>query len=72
MGSMVWFIYSASFVLYSAWTGVKILHVVLSGLRMRLFVLPMYVFHVDMIKCLLLQCFCRCVLMVWLYNLHIV
>ena len=54
MGSMV-SICSASCVLYSAGSGVKRVHVVLSGLRMRSFV-SMYVFPVGMIKCLLLLC----------------
>ena len=39
--------------LYSAGSGVKRVHVILSGLRMRLFV-STYVFHVGMIGCLLL------------------
>ena len=55
---------SASCVLYYAGSGVKRVHVVLSGLRMRLFV-SMYVFPVAMIQCLLLLCLCRCVLMLW-------
>ena len=38
MGSIVLSICSASCVLYSAGSGVKRVHVVLSGLRMRLFV----------------------------------
>ena len=36
-GSVMLFISSLSCVLYSAWSGVKRVHVVLSGLRMRLF-----------------------------------
>ena len=38
MGSVMLFICSASWVLYIAGSGVKRVHVVLSGLRMRLFV----------------------------------
>ena len=38
MGSVMLSICSSSYVLYSAWSGVKRVHVVLSGLRMRLFV----------------------------------
>ena len=57
---------SSSCVLYFAWSVVKRVHAVLSGLRMRLFVFEsMYVFHVGMIGCLLLPCLCRCVLMLW-------
>ena len=51
--------------LYSSGSGVKRVHVVLFGSRMRLFVESMYVFHVVMIGCLLLLCLCRCVLMLW-------
>ena len=40
---------SSSCILYSSGSGVKRVHVVLSGLRMRLFAESMYVFHV---------CFC--------------
>ena len=50
MGSVM-SICSSSCVLYSAWSGVQKVHIVLSGLRMRLFV------HVGMIGCLLLLCF---------------
>ena len=50
----------SSCVLYSAGSGVKRVHVVLPGLRMRL-----HVFHVGRIGCLLLLCLCRCVLMLW-------
>ena len=53
MGSVMLSICSSSCVLYSAGSGVKRVHVVLSGLRMRL---SMYVFHVGMIRCLLLLC----------------
>ena len=38
MGSVMLSICSSSYVLYSAGYGVKIVHVVLSGLRMRWFV----------------------------------
>ena len=38
MGSVMLSIYSSSYVLYSAGSDVKRVHVVLSGLRMRLFV----------------------------------
>ena len=38
MGSVMLSICSSSCVLYSAWSGVQRVHVVLSGLRMRLFV----------------------------------
>ena len=38
MGSMVLSICSSSCELYSTWSGMKIVHVVLSGLRMRVFV----------------------------------
>ena len=64
MGSVMLSICSSSCVLYSAASGVKRVHVVLSGLRMRL---SIYVFHVGMIGCLLLLCLCvcRCVLMLW-------
>ena len=61
MGSVMLSICSASWVLYSAWPGVKRAHVVLSGLRMILFVCV----YVYMIGCLLLLCLCRCVLMLW-------
>ena len=47
---------SASCVLYSAGAGMKRVHVVLCGLRMRLFV-SMHVFPVCMIECLLLLCY---------------
>ena len=50
MGSVMLSICNSSCVLYSAGSGVKRVHVALSGLRMRL---SMYVFHVDMIGCLL-------------------
>ena len=56
------FISSASCVLYSAGSGVKRANVVFSGLRMRCFV-SMYAFHVGIIECLLLLCFCQCLLM---------
>ena len=46
---------SCSSVLYSAGSGVKRVHVLLSGLRMSLFE-SMYVFNVGMIGCLLLLC----------------
>ena len=64
IGSMVLFICSASCVLYSVGSGVKRVHAVLSGLRMRLF-MSMYVFPVCIIEYLLLLCFYRCVLMLW-------
>ena len=51
---------SSSCVLYYAGSGMKRVHVVLSGLRMRL-----YVFHVGMIGCLILLCLCHYVLMLW-------
>ena len=38
MGSVMLYIYSSSCVLYSAGSGVKRVHVVLSGWRMRVFV----------------------------------
>ena len=62
IGSVMLSICSSSCVLNSAGSGVKRVHVVLSGLRMKL---PesMYVFHVGMIGRLLLLC--RCVLMLW-------
>ena len=53
MGSVMLSICSSSCVLYSAGSAVKIVHVVLSGLRMRLFSESMYVFHIGMIGCLL-------------------
>ena len=56
MGSVMLSICSSSCVLYSAVSGVKRLHVVLSGLRMRCLSESMYVFHVGMIGCLLLLC----------------
>ena len=52
--------------MYSTGSGVKRVHVVLSGLRMRLLVclhVSMYVFPVGIIGCLLLLSLCRCVLM---------
>ena len=57
MGSVMLSICSSSCVLYSAWSGVKRVHVFLYGLRMRL-----YVFHVGMIGCLLLLCL-RCLML---------
>ena len=57
MGSVLLSICSSSCVLYSAGSGVKRVHVVLSGLKMK----SMYEFHVGMIGCLLLWCLCRCV-----------
>ena len=54
MGSVVLLICSASCVLYSAGSGVKILHVVLSGLKMRLLFVLVYVFPVGIIE----VCFC--------------
>ena len=67
MGSVILSIYSSSCVLYSAKSSVKRVHIVLSGLRMRLFVCvqSMYVFSIGMIGRLLLLCLCRCVLMLW-------
>ena len=62
MGSVVLSICSASCVLYSAGSGVKRVHVVLFGLRMRLFV-SMYIFPVGLIDCFLLLCLCCCGLM---------
>ena len=50
--------------LHSAGSGVKRVHVVCSGLRMRLFVF-MCVFLLGMFECFLLLCLCRCVLMLW-------
>ena len=64
MGSVMLSICSARCVLYSTGSGVKRVHVDLSGLRMRLFV-SMYVFPVGMIGSFLLLCSCRCVLMLW-------
>ena len=64
MGSVMWSISSSSCMLYSDGSGVKGVHVVLSGLRMRLFE-SMYVFPVGMIGCLLFLCSCRCVSMLW-------
>ena len=53
MGSVM-SICSSNCVLYSAGSGVKRVHVVLSGLRIRLFVrVHIYIFHVGMIGCLL-------------------
>ena len=52
MGSVMLSICSSSCVLYSSGYGMKKVHVVLSGLRMRLFVCV----HVCMIRCLLLLC----------------
>ena len=46
-------------------SGVKRVHVVLFGLRMRLFSVSMYVFPVGMTGWLRLLCLCRCVLMLW-------
>ena len=55
MGSVMLSICSSSCVLYSDGSGVNVrVHVLLSGLRMRLFVrVCMYVFHVGMILCLI-------------------
>ena len=62
MGTVMLSICTSSCVLYSAGSGVKSVHVVLSGLRMRLFVcVHVYVFHVAVISGLLLLCLCRCV-----------
>ena len=55
---------SESCVLYSVGSCVKRVHVVLSGLRMRLSV-SIYEFPVGIIGCLLLLCLCRCMLMLW-------
>ena len=65
MGSVMLSICSSSCVLYSAGSGVKRVHVVLSGLRMSCLSECMYVFHVGMIGCLLLLCLCPCVFMLW-------
>ena len=65
MGSVMLSICSSSCVMYSIGSGVERVHVVLSGLRMRLLSKSMYVFHVGIIGCLLLLCLCRYVLMLW-------
>ena len=52
MGSVMLSICSATCVLYSAGSGVKRVHVVLSGWRMRCLSVSMYVFPVDIIVCL--------------------
>ena len=65
MGSVMLSICSASCVLYSTVSGVKRVHVVLHGLRMKLLFVSMYVFPVDMFECLFLLCLCHCVLMLW-------
>ena len=49
MGSVMLFICRSSCVLYSAGSGVKRVHAVLCGLRMRLLSVSMYVIHVRMI-----------------------
>ena len=71
MESVVLSICNASCVLYSAESGVKRVHVVLSGFTMILLFVSMYVFPVSMIECLRLLCVCRCVLMLWLCRLRI-
>ena len=56
MGSVM-SICRSSCVLYSAGSGVKRVHIVLSGLRMRLFVrVHVCMIHSCMIRCLLLLC----------------
>ena len=55
---------STNCVLYSTGSGVMRVHVVLSGLRMRLLFVSMYVFLVGMIELLLLLFLCR-VFMLW-------
>ena len=52
MGSVMLLICSSSCVLYSAVSGVKRVHVVLSGLRMSWLSESMYVFNVGMTGCL--------------------
>ena len=61
MGSVVLFICNTSCVLYSTGSGVTVVYVLLSGLRMRLFVCD-NAFPVCIIECLLLLCLCRYVL----------
>ena len=58
---------SSRCVLYSAGSGVKRVHVVLSRLRIMLFVCfhVCIVLPVGMIEYLFLLCLCRCVLMLW-------
>ena len=65
IGSVMLSICISSCVLYSAGSGVKRVHVILSGLSMRFLCESMYVLHVGMIGCLLQLCLCRCVLMLW-------
>ena len=70
---------SSSCVLYSAGSGVKIIHVVLSGLRMRLFVCVhvciscrynlMFAFAMFMSLCV--DVMVMCVLCVWLYLIEV-
>ena len=48
--------------LYSAGSGVKRVHVVLSGLRMSCLFVSMYVFPVVIFEDMLLLCLCRSVL----------
>ena len=61
MGRVMLSICSASCVLYSARSGMKRVHVVLSGLRMRLFTCV----NVGMIGCFTLLCLCHYVLILW-------
>ena len=63
MGSVMLSMCGSSCVLYSARSGVERVHVVLSGLRMSLFVCVYVCISCSMIGCLLLLCLCRCVLM---------
>ena len=65
MGSVMLSICSSSCVLYSAGSGLKRVHVVLSGLMMRLFGW-IHVCSLCRYACMFsLLCLCRCVLMLW-------
>ena len=64
MGSVVLVTCNESYVMYSAGSGVTRVHVVLSGLRIRLFV-SMYVLPLSMIECWPLICLRECALMLW-------
>ena len=54
---------SVSCVLYSAWSGVKRVLVVLSGLRWSWFFVSMKLFLASMVVALLVQSVCSCLLM---------
>ena len=63
IGSVVLFICIASCVLYDAGCGVKYVHVILSGLRMKLFLCSCIIFNVRMLECLCCYVLSMCVMM---------